>query len=114
MRIESIQIRGRVLFSLRFWGHGKGVGLVPKLVGRVQPVEELRPDKATETDIARIQRNERWHGDLGLRLADMHLPTCTALLNDKPENAFYPRTRPRGHPVEVRASVTNRATNSSG
>jgi hypothetical protein len=45
--------------------------LVPKLVWRVKLVAELRPGEVTETEVARIERDERaGTADLGLRLAE--------------------------------------------
>jgi hypothetical protein len=47
------------------------VGLVPKLVWRVKLVAELRPGVMTETEVARIERDEQAGlADLGLRLAE--------------------------------------------
>jgi hypothetical protein len=47
------------------------VGLVAKLVWRVKLVAELRPGDVTETEVARIERDEQSGvGDLGLRLAE--------------------------------------------
>jgi hypothetical protein len=44
---------------------------VPKLVWRVKLVAELRPGVVTETEVARIERDEEAGlADLGLRLAD--------------------------------------------
>jgi hypothetical protein len=44
---------------------------VPKLVWRVKLVAELRPGEVTETEVARIERDERaGTADLGLRLAE--------------------------------------------
>src|SRR3954452_18145799 len=46
------------------------MGLVPKLVWRVKLVAELRPGVMTETEVARIERDEQAGlADLGLRLA---------------------------------------------
>jgi hypothetical protein len=43
--------------------------LVPKLVWRLKLVAELRPGEVTETDVARIERDEQASmADLGLRL----------------------------------------------
>jgi len=39
--------------------NGKRVGPVPKLVWRVKLVAELRPGVMTETEVARIERDER-------------------------------------------------------
>ena len=56
---------------VRFWAHGERVGLVPKLVWRVKLVAELRPGVMTETEVARIERDEQAGlADLGLRLAE--------------------------------------------
>jgi hypothetical protein len=45
--------------------------LVPKLVWRVKLVAELRPGEATETEVARIERDEQaGTADLGLRLTE--------------------------------------------
>jgi hypothetical protein len=47
------------------------VGLVAKLVWRVKLVAELRPGVLTETEVARIERDEQAGlADLGLRLAE--------------------------------------------
>src|SRR4051812_22240485 len=47
------------------------MGLVPKLVWRVKLVAELRPGVMTETEVARIERDEEAGlADLGLRLAE--------------------------------------------
>jgi hypothetical protein len=47
------------------------VGLVPKLVWRVKLVAELRPGVVTETEVARIERDEQAGlADLGLQLAE--------------------------------------------
>jgi hypothetical protein len=47
------------------------VGLVAKLVWRVKLVAELRPGVVTETEVARIERDEQAGlADLGLRLAE--------------------------------------------
>jgi hypothetical protein len=47
------------------------VGLVPKLVWRVKLVAELRPGVMTETEVARIERDEEAGlADLGLRIAE--------------------------------------------
>ena len=47
------------------------MGLVPKLVWRVKLVAELRPGVITETEVARIERDEQAGlADLGLRLAE--------------------------------------------
>ncbi len=47
------------------------MGLVPKLVWRVKLVAELRPGVMTETEVARIERDEQAGlADLGLRLAE--------------------------------------------
>jgi hypothetical protein len=47
------------------------VGLVAKLVWRVKLVSELRPGVMTETEVARIERDEQADlADLGLRLAE--------------------------------------------
>jgi hypothetical protein len=44
---------------------------VPKLVWRVKLVAELRPGEVTETEVARIERDEQaGTADLGLRLAE--------------------------------------------
>jgi hypothetical protein len=46
------------------------VALVPKLVQRVKLAAELRPGVMTETEVARIERDEEaCLADLGLRLA---------------------------------------------
>src|SRR5687768_17612410 len=46
-------------------------GLVPKLVWRVKLVAELEPGVATETEVARIERDEEASlADLGLRLEE--------------------------------------------
>jgi hypothetical protein len=45
--------------------------LVPKLVWRVTLVAELRPGEVTETEVARIERDEQADtADLGLRLTE--------------------------------------------
>jgi hypothetical protein len=45
--------------------------LVPKLVWRVKLVAELRPGEVTETEVARIERDEQaGTADLGLRLTE--------------------------------------------
>src|SRR3954453_17879313 len=47
------------------------MGLVPKLVWRGELVAELRPGVMTETEVARIERDEQAGlADLGLRLAE--------------------------------------------
>src|SRR5215218_1814053 len=47
------------------------MGLVPKLVWRVKLVAELRPGVMTETEVARIERNEQAGlAELGLQLAE--------------------------------------------
>jgi hypothetical protein len=47
------------------------VGLVPNLVWRLKLVAELRPGVMTETEVARIERDEQAGlADLGLRLAE--------------------------------------------
>ena len=38
---------------------GRGLRLVPKLVWRVKLVAELRPGEVTETEVARIERDEQ-------------------------------------------------------
>jgi len=44
-------------------------GLVPKLVWRVKLIAELRPGVMTETEVARIERDEQAGlAELGLRL----------------------------------------------
>jgi hypothetical protein len=44
---------------------------VPKLIWRVKLVAELRPGVMTETEVARIERDEQAGlADLGLRLAE--------------------------------------------
>ncbi|MEA2771337.1 MAG: hypothetical protein QOD93_4299 [Acetobacteraceae bacterium] len=44
---------------------------MPKLVWRVKLVAELRPGEVTETEVARIERDEQaGTADLGLRLAE--------------------------------------------
>jgi hypothetical protein len=44
---------------------------VPKLVWRVKLVAELRPGEVTETEVARIERDEQACAtDLGLRLTE--------------------------------------------
>jgi hypothetical protein len=51
--------------------HGKRGGLVPKLVWRVKLVAELRPGEVTETEVARVERDEHADiADLGLRLTE--------------------------------------------
>jgi hypothetical protein len=56
----------------RFWAHGERVGSVPKLVWRVKLVAELRAGVVTETEVARIERDEQADlADLGLRLTEM-------------------------------------------
>jgi hypothetical protein len=61
----------RLRQAARFWAHGERVGLVPKLVWRVKLVAELRPGVMTETEVARIERDEQAGlADLGLRLAE--------------------------------------------
>jgi hypothetical protein len=45
--------------------------LVPKLVWRLKLVAELRPGEVTETEVARIERDEQaGTAGLGLRLTD--------------------------------------------
>jgi hypothetical protein len=45
--------------------------LVPNLAWRVKLVAELRPGKVTETEVARIKRDEQaGSADFGLRLTD--------------------------------------------
>jgi hypothetical protein len=57
--------------AARFEAHGERVGLVPNLVWRVKLVAELRPGVMTETEVARIERDEQAGlADLGLRLAE--------------------------------------------
>src|SRR5690242_5326522 len=57
--------------SARFWAHGERVGPVPNLVWRVKLVAELRPGAVTETEVARIERDEQAGlAGLGLRLAE--------------------------------------------
>jgi hypothetical protein len=52
-------------------GFTERVGLVPKLVWRVKLVAELRPGVVTETEVARIERDEEAGlADLGLGLAE--------------------------------------------
>ena len=52
-------------------GSRKEGGLVPKLVWRVKLVAELRPGVMTETEIARIERDEQAGlAELGLQLAE--------------------------------------------
>jgi hypothetical protein len=58
-----------------FMGHWairtERVGLVPNLVWRLKLVAELRPGVMTETEVARIERDEQAGlADLGLRLAE--------------------------------------------
>ena len=68
---ESIQNPGGLESWARFWAHGERVGLVPKLVWRVKLVAELRPGVMTETEVARIERDEQAGlADLGLQLAE--------------------------------------------
>src|SRR4051812_46819048 len=55
----------------KFWAHGKWAGLVANVVWRVKLVAELRPGVVTETEVARIERDEQADlADLGLRLAE--------------------------------------------
>src|SRR4051794_31120455 len=55
----------------RFWAHRGRVGPVPKLMWRLKLVAELRPGVVTETEVARIERDEQAGlADLGLRLAE--------------------------------------------
>jgi hypothetical protein len=68
--LESIQNPGVRETSARFEAHGE-VGLEAKLVWRVKLVSELRPGVMTETEVARIERDEQADlADLGLRLAE--------------------------------------------
>jgi hypothetical protein len=49
--------------------------LVPRLVWRVKLVAELRPGEVTETEVARIERDEQaGTADLGLRLSETKQP----------------------------------------
>jgi hypothetical protein len=53
---------------------------VPKLVWRVKLVAELRPGMMTETEVARIERNEQAGvGELGLHLAETKQLAATLL-----------------------------------
>jgi hypothetical protein len=48
------------------------LAVVAKLVWRVKLVAELRPGEVTETEVARIERDEQaGMADLGLRLTEM-------------------------------------------
>jgi hypothetical protein len=59
---------GEVRLGSRLTGK---VGLVAKFVWRVKLVAELRPGVLTETEVARIERDEQAGlADLGLRLAE--------------------------------------------
>jgi hypothetical protein len=69
--LRAFKILGCWRGTARFKGHGERVGLVPKLVWRVKLVAELRPGVLTETEVARIERDEQAGlADLGLRLAE--------------------------------------------
>jgi alkyl hydroperoxide reductase subunit AhpC len=70
--IESIQDPGGYGCGRgRFRAQGKRGGLVSKLVWRVKLVAELRPGVMTETEVARIERNQQAGvAELGLRLAE--------------------------------------------
>ena len=68
---RAFKILGCWRGAARFKAHGERVGLVPKLVWRVKLVAELRPGVLTETEVARIERDEQAGlADLGLRLAE--------------------------------------------
>ena len=68
---ESIQNPGACCDWARFWAHGKWVGLVAKLVWRVELVAEVCPGVVTETKVACIKRDEEAGlADLGLRLGE--------------------------------------------
>jgi hypothetical protein len=62
------------------------VGLVAKLVWRVKLVVELRPGVMTETEVARIERDEQAGlADLGLRLAETKWLTAALQAEIVPE-----------------------------
>src|SRR3954447_23747778 len=68
----AFKILGACYDWAKFWAHGKWAGLVAKLVWRVKLVAELRPGVVTETEVARIERDEQAElADLGLWLAEM-------------------------------------------
>jgi hypothetical protein len=65
---ERIQSTGVCCDWARFWAHGKWVGLVAKLAGKVA---EVRPGEVTKTELARIERDEGADlAGLGLQLAE--------------------------------------------
>jgi hypothetical protein len=69
--MRAFKILGWWRGAARFEAHGERVGLVPNLVWRVKLVAELRPGVLTETEVARIERDEQAGlADLGLRLAE--------------------------------------------
>jgi hypothetical protein len=69
---ESVQNRGGWRNWAIFWVHGKWTGLVAKLVWRVKLVAEVRPGVVTETEVGRIERDDKpGLGELGLQLAEM-------------------------------------------
>jgi hypothetical protein len=69
--MRAFKILGWWRGTARFEAHGERVGLVPNLVWRVKLVAELRPGVLTETEVARIERDEQAGlADLRLRLAE--------------------------------------------
>ena len=72
MATGAFKILGACCDWGRFWAHGKWVGLVGQLVWRVKLVAEVRPGVVTETELARIERDEdAGLADLGLQLAEV-------------------------------------------
>jgi hypothetical protein len=68
---RAFKILGCWRGSVRFWAHRERAGLVSKLVWWVKLVAELRPGVVTETEVARIERDEQAGlADLGLRLVE--------------------------------------------
>jgi hypothetical protein len=83
--------------------------LVPKLVWRrVKLVADLRPGEVTETEVARVERDEHAGiADLGLRLTETK--QLMAALQDHGEQGYYPvtfRSLFGDVPVRVRRLLT--------
>src|SRR3954452_18408557 len=75
---ESMQNRGGLVPArIGCWLTG-GAGPVPKLVWQVKLVAELEPGVTTETELARLERDEdAGLADLGLRLEEAKQLTAT-------------------------------------
>src|SRR3954462_12835200 len=78
-------------------GSGKEGGLVPKLGWRVKLVAELRPGVMTETEVARIERDEQAGlAELGLQLAEAKQLTAALQAQIVPAQVAVMGERRRG------------------